>query len=128
MRDGPFKDIWIQPAAGDAGGALGAAAVVWHHYKDGPRTVDNKSDLMTGAYLGPKFTEAGIRKELDVYGAVYRQLSDEELFPCVAGILAGENVVGMAQGRMEFGPRALGGRSIIGDARSPKMQRMRKAT
>jgi carbamoyltransferase len=122
LRDGPFKDIWIQPAAGDAGGALGAAAVVWHHYKDGPRTVDNKSDLMTGAYLGPKFTEAGIRKELDVYGAVYRQLSDEEMFPCVAEILAGENVVGMAQGRMEFGPRALGGRSIIGDARSPKMQ------
>lgn len=122
LRDGPFKDIWIQPAAGDAGGALGAAAIVWHHYKDGPRTVDGKSDLMTGAYLGPKFSEAGIRKDLDTYGAVYRQLPDEELFPAVAGILAAENVVGMAQGRMEFGPRALGGRSIIGDARSPKMQ------
>ncbi|MBK6737708.1 MAG: carbamoyltransferase [Haliea sp.] len=122
LRDGPFKDIWIQPAAGDAGGALGAAAIVWHHYRDGPRAVDGKSDLMTGAYLGPKFTEAGIRNDLDAYGAVYRQLPDEELFPAVAGILAAENVVGMAQGRMEFGPRALGGRSIIGDARSPKMQ------
>jgi carbamoyltransferase len=122
LRDGPFKDIWIQPAAGDAGGALGAAAVIWHHYKDGPRTVDNKTDLMTGSYLGPKFTEAGIKKDLDVYGAVYQHLPDEELFPRVAEILATENVVGMAQGRMEFGPRALGGRSIIGDPRSPKMQ------
>jgi carbamoyltransferase len=122
LRDGPFKDIWIQPAAGDAGGALGAAAVIWHHYKDGPRTVDNKTDLMTGSYLGPNFTDDGIKKDLDAYGAVYRQLPDEELFPRVAEILADENVVGMAQGRMEFGPRALGGRSIIGDPRSPKMQ------
>ncbi len=122
LRDGPFKDIWIQPAAGDAGGALGAASVIWHHYKDGPRTVDNQTDLMSGAYLGPKFTEDGIKKDLDAYGAVYQQLPDEELFPRVAQILAEENVVGMAQGRMEFGPRALGGRSIIGDPRSPKMQ------
>ncbi|MEH6515143.1 MAG: carbamoyltransferase [Halioglobus sp.] len=122
LRDGPFKDIWIQPAAGDAGGALGAAAVIWHHYKDGPRTVDGKTDLMTGAYLGPSFTEEEIKKDLDAYGAVYQQLPDEELFPHVAEILASENVVGMAQGRMEFGPRALGGRSIIGDPRSPKMQ------
>jgi len=122
LRDGPFKDIWIQPAAGDAGGALGAASIIWHHYKDGPRTVDNKTDLMSGSYLGPNFTEAGIKKDLDVYGAVYQQLADEELFPRVAEILATENVVGMAQGRMEFGPRALGGRSIIGDPRSPKMQ------
>ena len=122
LRNGPFKDIWIQPAAGDAGGALGAASVVWHHYKDGPRTVDNQHDLMTGAYLGPKFTPVGIKQELDAYGAVYQQLPDEELFPRIARILADENVVGMAQGRMEFGPRALGGRSIIGDPRSPKMQ------
>jgi carbamoyltransferase len=122
LRDGPFKDIWIQPAAGDAGGALGAASVIWHHYKDGSRTVDNQTDLMSGAYLGPKFTEDGIKKDLDAYGAVYQQLPDEELFPRVAQILAEENVVGMAQGRMEFGPRALGGRSIIGDPRSPKMQ------
>lgn len=122
LRDGPFKDIWIQPAAGDAGGALGAASVIWHHYKNGARLSDNKTDLMTGAYLGPKFTEQGIVKDLDAYGAVYQQLSDEELFPRVAELLAHENVVGMAQGRMEFGPRALGGRSIIGDPRSPKMQ------
>ncbi len=122
LRDGPFKDIWIQPAAGDAGGALGAAAVVWHHYKDGPRSVDNTSDLMEGSYLGPKFTDDGIKAELDAYGAVYQRLDDAELFQRVAEILADENVVGMAQGRMEFGPRALGGRSIIGDPRSPKMQ------
>jgi carbamoyltransferase len=122
LREGPFKDIWIQPAAGDAGGALGAAAVVWHHYKEGPREVDNKTDLMTGAYLGPKFSQQDIKRELDSYGAVYQQLPDAELFPRVAQILAEENVVGMAQGRMEFGPRALGGRSIIGDPRSPKMQ------
>ena len=122
LRDGPFKDIWIQPAAGDAGGALGAASVVWHHYKDGPRTADDIHDSMAGAYLGPSFTDAGIREELDAYGAVYQRLSDDELFPRIADILAAENVVGMAQGRMEFGPRALGGRSIIGDARSPKMQ------
>lgn len=122
LRDGPFKNIWIQPAAGDAGGALGAASVIWHHYKGGPRTFDNKTDLMRGAYLGPGLAEEGIKKDLDVYGAVYQQLATEELFPRVADILAAENVVGMAQGRMEFGPRALGGRSIIGDARSPKMQ------
>lgn len=122
LRDGPFKDIWIQPAAGDAGGALGAAAVIWHHYKDGPRSVDNKNDLMSGSYLGPKFTDEGIKKDLDVYGAVYTQLEDAEFFPRVAKILATENVIGMAQGRMEFGPRALGSRSIIGDPRSPKMQ------
>lgn len=122
LRDGPFKDIWIQPAAGDAGGALGAAAVIWHHYKDGPRVVDNKNDLMSGSYLGPKFTEEGIKKDLDAYGAVYTQLEDADFFPRVAEILATENVIGMAQGRMEFGPRALGGRSIIGDPRSPKMQ------
>lgn len=122
LRDGPFKDIWIQPAAGDAGGALGAAAVIWHRYKDGPRTADNKSDLMNGSYLGPKFTEEGIRSDLDAYGAVYKHLEDATLFPRIAEILATEHVVGMAQGRMEFGPRALGGRSIIGDPRSPKMQ------
>jgi len=122
LRDGPFKDIWIQPAAGDAGGALGAASVVWHHYKDGPRSVDNKTDLMSGSYLGPNFTDDGIKKDLDAYDAVYTRLDDAEFFPKVADILANENVVGMAQGRMEFGPRALGGRSIIGDPRSPKMQ------
>lgn len=122
LRDGPFEDIWIQPAAGDAGGALGAAAVIWHHYRDGARSVEESTDSMNGAYLGPGFTTEGIKKELDSYGAVYHQLSDEALFPRIAELLAAENVVGMAQGRMEFGPRALGGRSIIGDPRSPKMQ------
>jgi len=122
LREGPFKDIFIQPAAGDAGGALGAAAVIWHHYKDGPRTVDNKTDLMEGSYLGPDLKPADIKADLDKYGAVYKELPDAEFFPKVAEVLANENVVGMAQGRMEFGPRALGGRSIIGDPRSPKMQ------
>ncbi|MFK7974595.1 MAG: carbamoyltransferase [Halioglobus sp.] len=122
LRDGPFKDIWIQPAAGDAGGALGAASVVWHHYHDGPRAANNKTDSMGGAYLGPGFTEQGIKEQLDSYSAVYEQVADDKLFPRIAEILADENVVGMAQGRMEFGPRALGGRSIIGDPRSPKMQ------
>jgi len=122
LREGPFKDIFIQPAAGDAGGALGAAAVIWHHYKDGPRSVDNKTDLMQGSYLGPTLKREDIKADLDKYGAVYKELPDEEFFPKVAEVLANENVVGMAQGRMEFGPRALGGRSIIGDPRSPKMQ------
>jgi len=122
LREGPFKDIFIQPAAGDAGGALGAAATIWHHYKDGPREVDDTKDLMRGSYLGPDLKAGDIRSDLDKYKAVYRELDDAEFFPEVAAILADENVVGMAQGRMEFGPRALGGRSIIGDPRSPKMQ------
>ena len=122
LREGPFKDIFIQPAAGDAGGALGAAAVIWHHYKDGPREVDDTTDLMRGSYLGPTLKRDAIKADLDKYGAVYKEMDDAEFFPKVADVLANENVVGMAQGRMEFGPRALGGRSIIGDPRSPKMQ------
>ncbi len=121
LREGPFKDIWIQPAAGDAGGAVGAALALWHKYLEQPRTV-NGSDAMSGSYLGPGFDDADIRRCLDGLGAVYECLADAELLPRLADILAKEHVVGWFQGRMEFGPRALGGRSIIGDGRSRKMQ------
>jgi len=121
LREGPYRDIWIQPAAGDAGGALGAALAVWHSYLDRPRTVDG-GDSMQGAYLGRRFSNDEITGFLDQFGASYTVLDDDELMPQLAKILAGDNVVGWFNGRMEFGPRALGGRSIIGDARSAKMQ------
>jgi carbamoyltransferase len=121
LREGPFKDIWIQPAAGDAGGAVGAALAIWHQYENKPRTV-NGHDNMQGAYLGPRFSNDEIRGYLDSVGARYTYLDDDQLLPRVAEIIAAENVVGWFQGRMEFGPRSLGGRSIIGDARSPRMQ------
>jgi carbamoyltransferase len=122
-REGPFDSIWIQPAAGDAGGALGAAAVIWHEYHGNERTVDGTgNDKMFGSYLGPRPSADEIRKQLDAAGAVYEELPDAELYPRLAEILATENVIGWMHGRMEFGPRALGGRSIIGDPRSAKMQ------
>ncbi len=122
QREGPFKDIWIQPAAGDAGGALGAALSVWHQYLEQPRALDGGLDAMQGAYLGPRFDNTAVRAYLDRIGAKYIHLEDGPLFERVADILAAENVVGWMQGRMEFGPRALGGRSILGDPRSTKMQ------
>ncbi|MCF6303652.1 MAG: carbamoyltransferase [Devosiaceae bacterium] len=122
LREGPFKDIWIQPAAGDAGGAVGAALGVAHQYFGLTREADDKHDQMHGSYLGPTFKNDEICQELDKLGACYEKLNDNELYPKLADILADENVVGWFQGRMEFGPRALGGRSIIGDARSQKMQ------
>jgi carbamoyltransferase len=121
LREGPFKDISIQPAAGDAGGAVGATAVVWHLYDGKPRHV-NGHDPMSGSYLGPSFSRKQIKRELDLEGAVYTELPDDELFERVAELLEREQVIGWFQGRMEFGPRALGGRSIIGDPRSVKMQ------
>jgi carbamoyltransferase len=121
LRESPFENLWIQPAAGDAGGALGAAAIVWHQQQDQERTVNGK-DKMRGAFLGPRFGDEAVRKQLDQHGAVYEQLDDGVLFPKLAEILDSDNVVGWFQGRMEFGPRALGGRSIIGDPRSSKMQ------
>jgi len=121
LREGPFKDIWIQPAAGDAGGALGAAQAIWHQYYEKARTV-NLPDSMQGAYLGPKYDNDDIRQYLDAADAKYEYLEDEALMDKLSDILAGENVVGWFQGRMEFGPRSLGGRSIIGDPRSTKMQ------
>lgn len=121
LREGPFKDIWIQPAAGDAGGAVGAALTTWYEYLEKPRRV-NGSDFMSGSYLGPKYTNDDIMQYLDSVGASYQKLEDPELLPKLAEILDSGNVVGWFQGRMEFGPRSLGGRSIIGDARSKEMQ------
>jgi len=121
LREGPFKDIWIQPAAGDAGGALGAALVTWYEYHEKLRVV-NGHDSMAGAYLGPQFTDHEITGQLDAMGAVYERLDDDEMSDRLSAILADEHVVGRFQGRMEFGPRALGGRSVIGDPRSEKMQ------
>lgn len=121
LREGPFKDLWIQPAAGDAGGALGAALVAWHHHLGKPRNYSGV-DGMRGSYLGPGFKEEEIRSSLDSLVAKYQQLDDSELMPLLAQILSEGHVVGWFQGRMEFGPRALGARSILGDARNPKMQ------
>ncbi|MDP6437731.1 MAG: carbamoyltransferase [Gammaproteobacteria bacterium] len=120
-REGPFESIWVQPAAGDAGGALGAAAIIWHEYLGNER-ISNGVDKMKGSYLGPVYSADEVRKQLDAAGAVYTEIPDEDLFPRIAEILDSENVVGWMRGRMEFGPRALGGRSIIGDPRSAKMQ------
>ena len=121
-REGPFRSVWIQPAAGDAGGALGAALATWHQYLDQPRVADDQTDVMRGAYLGKAFDRAAVESCLETMGAPYRWVSDEELMPEVASALANDAVVGWLNGRMEFGPRALGARSILGDARSPKMQ------
>jgi carbamoyltransferase len=121
LREGPFKQVWVQPAAGDAGGAVGAAAVAWYEGFGAERKV-NGADFMKGGYLGPKYADDEIRRQLDASGAVYRKMGQDELIDEVARIVAEEHVVGWFQGRMEFGPRALGGRSIIGDPRSEKMQ------
>jgi len=121
LREGPFKEIWIQPAAGDAGGAVGAALSVYHEYLEKPRVVQ-KPDATEGSFLGPKFSNAAIKTYLDKIGASYTEIKDNTLMPELAKIIEDENVIGWFQGRMEFGPRSLGARSIIGDARSTKMQ------
>jgi carbamoyltransferase len=121
LREGPFKDIWIQPAAGDAGGAIGASLTTWYEYLENPRQV-NGVDFMAGSYLGPKHSNEDIIQYLDSVDARYQELEDSKLLPKLAEILDNDNVIGWFQGRMEFGPRSLGGRSIIGDARSKKMQ------
>jgi carbamoyltransferase len=140
LREGPFDQIWIQPAAGDAGGALGVAMSLWHKHLGRPResaealgtwqrpstvpapAVPKYADGMSGSYLGPCYSEAEIQAAIDQGGWVARRVEREALADEVANCLASEQVVGLVQGRMEFGPRALGGRSIIGDPRSPKMQ------
>jgi carbamoyltransferase len=122
QREGPFRNIWIQPAAGDAGGALGCALSAWYEYADQPRPTQPGSDHMRGGYLGPRFANQEVRSSLETMGANYEELNDDSLYPRLAKILADEQVVGWFQGPMEFGPRALGARSIIGDARSSKMQ------
>jgi len=121
LREGPFKDIWVQPAAGDAGGAIGAALSVWYEYLGNDRKV-NIQDAMQGSYLGPRYSNDQIKESLDSLDANYRCLDDDQLMPELAEIMDQGNVIGWMQGRMEFGPRALGGRSIIGDPRNTEMQ------
>ncbi|MEA2599644.1 MAG: carbamoyltransferase [Acidobacteriota bacterium] len=126
LREGIFDDLWIQPAAGDAGGALGAPLAVWHNALGNPRTVavsgGRRRDAMQGSLLGPEFTRDQIKDYLDFHQLPYEELPEADWALRIAEVIAGENVIGLCQGRMEFGPRALGGRSIVGDARSPKMQ------
>ncbi|MEO1130615.1 MAG: carbamoyltransferase [Planctomycetota bacterium] len=122
LREGPFDRIWIQPAAGDAGGALGAATFIWHQLLENGRT-PVPHDAQHGSLLGPRFDDASIRSLLEKQGATFHHIpGEQDLCERVAGLIADEKVVGWMQGRMEFGPRALGSRSIIGDARSRKMQ------
>ena len=123
LREKVFDNIWIQPAAGDAGGALGAALSAWYLHHNKERRLSSERDAIKGAYLGPEFSDNEIDAELKACGAVYKKLSKEELIEQVANALAKNKAVGWMQGRMEFGPRALGGRSIIADPRSPAMQK-----
>src|SRR6185503_19632124 len=139
LREGPFSDLWIQPAAGDAGGALGVALAIWHRYLGNPRTSPESigtwrpssndengmkpyADAMKGSYLGPRDTENEIETFLNQRNLPYRKYCRSELPDVIANLVADEKVIGLHQNRMEFGPRALGARSIIGDARSPRMQ------
>ena len=139
LREGPFEDLWVQPAAGDAGGALGIALAIWHRYLENPRTSPERigtwqlpkreseglppyADAMKGTYLGPRDTVEAIESFLNSRNLPYQKYPRAELPAVVAQLLANEKVIGLHQGRMEFGPRALGSRSIIGDARSPRMQ------
>ncbi len=122
LREGPFEDIWIQPASGDAGGALGVALLIWHKFLDNPRNIVPGKDSQKTSLLGPHFNDEAIENLLQGQGAVYEKLTELELVDKVAELIAQEKVVGWFQGRMEFGPRALGARSILGDARSNQMQ------
>jgi carbamoyltransferase len=122
LRDGTFENIWIQPAAGDAGGALGAALAAYHLYKDQPRKAGD-ADAMSGSFLGPGFPQAEIERRLTAAGARFAVLDEQAMVEATAEGLAGQKAVGWFQGRMEFGPRSLGARSILGDPRSPGMQK-----
>jgi carbamoyltransferase len=122
LREGPFRDLWIQPAAGDAGGALGAALFVWHQVQNQPRQADGVHDRMKGSLLGPEFGDDEVAAFLGAHGYPARRCTADEWAPAVADLIAKGHVIGLVQGPMEFGPRALGGRSILGDARSPEMQ------
>jgi carbamoyltransferase len=122
LREGPFEKIWIQPAAGDAGGALGAAFRIWYKYLGNKRDADNVHDVQMGSYLGPEYSDEYIENYLKADNIPYRKYSRQELCRKTAELMASGNVIGWVQGRMEFGPRALGARSIIGDARSGEMQ------
>ncbi|MEJ2628245.1 MAG: carbamoyltransferase, partial [bacterium] len=122
LREAPFENIWIQPAAGDAGGALGAALFVWYEYLKNSRSRDGKKDFQQGSYLGPEFKNAYLAEYLEKNQIPFTLLKDEEIPEKIADLIADQKVIGWFQGRMEFGPRALGNRSILGDARSPQMQ------
>jgi carbamoyltransferase len=122
LREGPFQGLWIQPAAGDAGSALGAALNVHYHYLNQPRKCQGSGDAMRGSYLGPHFSNEEVESRLQKLDARYERVEDQALFRRVAQYLAEGKVIGWMQGPMEFGPRALGGRSILGDPRSEKMQ------
>jgi carbamoyltransferase len=129
LREGPFRDVWIQPAAGDAGGAIGAAYLGWHRWLEAPRSAcppgskdDPMHDAMQGAYLGPSFDDAAVARELESLGAGFTRCEEAALLDRVAALLAAGAVVGWFDGAMEFGPRALGARSILADPRDPHMQ------
>jgi carbamoyltransferase len=122
LREGPFKEIWIQPASGDAGGALGAALLVWYRYLGNKRSADGKNDQQRSSFLGPTFSDNEIEEFLKKEGAPYKKLSLAEIPEAVSDLIIQGNVIGWFEGRLEFGPRALGARSIIGDARDPQMQ------
>ena len=122
LKEKIFENIWVQPAAGDAGGALGAALALWHIDQNNPRVI-NENDNMSGSYLGPEYSEDQIKKELSRLGAEFEILDENEIIDRTSKDLSEGNAVGWFQGRMEFGPRALGGRSILGDPRSPHMQK-----
>jgi len=122
LREGPFENIWIQPSAGDAGGALGAALRIWYKYLGNKRNADNIHDSQKGSYLGPEYSDSYIENYLKGNSIPHAKLGRQELLKTVAGYISNEKVIGWFQGRMEFGPRALGARSIIGDARSGAMQ------
>ena len=123
LRSNIFEDLFIQPAAGDAGGALGCAYIAWYQHLDNDRNTDGKTDFMNGAYLGPEFSNEDIKGYLEEKRYRYKKLSDEELPETIADLINEQNVIGWFQGRMEFGPRALGGRTIIGDSRSAETQK-----
>ncbi|MBU3958581.1 MAG: hypothetical protein KKE91_01820, partial [Candidatus Omnitrophica bacterium] len=122
LREGPFKEVWVQPASGDAGGALGAALQVWYKYLGNRRQVDNKNDQQKVSLLGPHYSDDYIEQFLIKEGIPYQKLDYSELSEVVADLIIQEKIIGWFQGRLEFGPRALGARSIIGDARNPEMQ------
>ena len=122
LRDGKFDRLWIQPAAGDAGGAVGAALAAFHQFKGGPRNIA-ATDGMSGAFLGPEFSESEIERRLTACGARYAVLGEDDMIEATAKALSDQLAVGWFQGRMEFGPRSLGARSILGDPRSPTMQK-----
>ena len=122
LREGPFEAIWIQPAAGDAGGALGAALQVWYDYLSNERQVNKNKDSQKNSCLGPSYSDEGIESFLQTHKIPYRKLSYNEIPETVSELIINGQVIGWFQGRAEFGPRALGSRSIIGDARAPEMQ------